>query len=94
LSDETDAEKSSTLALNTTNNSTKPGELVNSTEVREDMGNGTFRVRRTKVFRRRVQGYRRANARQPDNDGMSVPDVENRKAPKDKIVDDKVVPIE
>jgi len=80
LKDETDAEKSSTA-------------LVNTTQTEEDLGNGTIRVKVSKMYRNRVKRYQRSGARQPDNDTLSVPAVENAKGPKDKIVDDKVVPI-
>jgi hypothetical protein len=66
LKDETDAEKSNTA-------------LVNTTRTEEDMGNGTVRVKTSKLYRRRVKRvdrYQTANARQPDNDTMSVPPIE------------------
>jgi hypothetical protein len=40
------------------------------------MGDGVWRTKTAKVYRRRVKGYQRSNARQPDNDTLSVPPIE------------------
>ena len=58
-----------------------------------DLGNGTIMHTVNNTYRRReINRYARANSRQPDNDTMSVPPIENAKGPVDEVVNDVVVP--